>query len=367
MRNTAGGLVPGDDVDGDGQGGGVLDEAGQFDVGQFEGRDPGQAQGGDGGDGELQQELAGLLGEEVPKFDHDEPVTELLGGQVVVEAQELHRGFEPDHEGQGLDDLVEQPVDLPGDRGAGGVGVVGEDVVPGPGSGDRGQQGLVVPAPVPEGGGHQAVGVGLGGEGGELLNGLDAGVDVPVGDDEHGAPGGGDPADLPQPPQVPGPQVGGPTRVDALDEPDHGVLVGQRSGGDDDLGGVVEGDQPEVVGGLQTAHQRDQRLLRALQRGTTHGPGPVQDHLQRRRRAGRVLGGGGGVQFEQDSDLVRGLVGDDIDVQQGIDLHDSFSFVLSSVGVGWWFVVNRRLSRRGLTRTHRAATESSVPRRWGFR
>ena len=93
---------------------------------------------------ELEQHLAGLLGVEVAELDHDRAVADLLGGQVVVEPQELHRRLELHRQRQRLHDLVEQPVDLAGDRGTGGVGVVGEHVVAGAGPGDRGQQRLVV-------------------------------------------------------------------------------------------------------------------------------------------------------------------------------------------------------------------------------
>jgi hypothetical protein len=78
---------------GDRQGDDLLDERGQFDVGELQGRDIRQSQRCHRGHLELQEDLAGLVAVEVGELDLDRVRGDLLGGEVVVEPDELDRGL----------------------------------------------------------------------------------------------------------------------------------------------------------------------------------------------------------------------------------------------------------------------------------
>jgi hypothetical protein len=57
-------------------------------------------------------------------------------------------------------------------------------------------------------------------------------------------------------------------------------VVSERRGGHLDVGGVVEGDQAEVVDGIEPVDQGQQRSLRSRESAAlVHGAAAVQHHL----------------------------------------------------------------------------------------
>ena len=89
-----------------------------------------------------------------------------------------------------------------------------------------------------------------------------------------------EPAELTQPTQVAGAEVGRPARVNGHDPGDHASLVGERSGCDHELSLVIEGDQAKVVGRVEALDQRDQRPLGPFEWRPTHGAAAVEHDLQ---------------------------------------------------------------------------------------
>src|SRR5215212_8865210 len=79
-----------------------------------------EAEGGHGGHFDLEQELALLAREEVPELDH-EAVLDADGGEVVEERDRVDGARRAHGERGGLDDLLQQPVDLRGERRRGRV------------------------------------------------------------------------------------------------------------------------------------------------------------------------------------------------------------------------------------------------------
>ena len=100
-------------------------------------------------------------------------------------------------------------------------------------------------------------------------------------------------------------------------------FVGEWSRRHGDLDVGVERDEPEVVGRVEPREQRVDRLLRSLEPPVRHRPAAVEHELERARRALAIGGRLGRGQLEQDRDPVLGLERDQVDVENGVQLHAS--------------------------------------------
>lgn len=97
-------------------------------------------------------------------------------------------------------------------------------------------------------------------------------------------------------------------------------LVGQGASRDDHVHVAVEGDQAELVGGIEADDERVERCLGVLQPVAVHRAAAVQDNLQGGRRALAVRRGGCS-ELEHQRDLVLVLDGDDVDIQLVSQIH----------------------------------------------
>src|SRR4051794_40920978 len=88
--------------------------------------------------------------------------------RVVPEGHRLDRAGRLHGERRGLDDLLEQAVDLGRERGRGGVALLGEVRVAGAAAGERGEERLVVPEPKADRRRRDAAGTRVGRDGAEL-------------------------------------------------------------------------------------------------------------------------------------------------------------------------------------------------------
>lgn len=109
--------------------------------------------------------------------------------------------------------------------------------------------------------------------------------------------------------------------------------LSERGGGrNDDVSRVVEGDNTEDIGGIELRDNSGERLACTVERGTGHGTTSVEHDLERVRSSVRD-GAGGCLQFEQHGHLVRGFVGDDINIERSREFHvSSFLQLVSTKG-----------------------------------
>ena len=179
-------LVAGHDVDADGQVHRVHDEVGERRVGELEVGDARGAEPLECGHVHADEHVALLAAVEVTEVDGD-ALTVGPARQRAVHADALDQSvLGEDAQQRTGDGLAEEVLDEPGELGGGRVDIGGVAVLAAASAGEGGEDDLVVALAEPErGGGDARVALRAGGDLGETVGVDDAGVRMPVGEEQH--------------------------------------------------------------------------------------------------------------------------------------------------------------------------------------
>ena len=245
---------------------------------------------------------------------------------------------------RGLDGLGQQALDLAGDRGRGGVAVLGEDVVALPAAGELGEQQLVVAQADADGRGRDAVIASAGGDPGQPRRVGLAGVGVAVGEQQQrGAAVGRDAPGLLQPAQQAAGEVGHAARCS-----DRRSRAGRRACRSAPPAGTTtwtsssKATTPKRSVGSSRSTRRTSACLAASSRSPSIEPLRSSTTWTVGGRSRPSVCGGGRDELEHHGDLVVLLDGDDVDISVGVHLHAVLLESLSQSG--------SRPSPGGLTR-----------------
>ncbi len=285
--------------------------------GQLQGGDLGQAQRGDARHLEAEQEPARSRRRRRSRARAARRPGAGGPGRSLRTCSAVTRSVQRTRSDGGLRDLLQQTVDLTADEADCAVGLLGEQLVAGSATGHRGQQPLVVAEAEAEGRGGDAPGVRLGGDAAQTWRVADAGVGVPVADEQDGGPGGaGDAPRLLQTAQVAAGQVGAAAGLDGRDRAlRRRPCRSAGPAGTTTCTASSKATMPSWSAGSSRSTRASSAVHRAVEALAAHRPAAVEHDLEGRGRAGRRRDRCGGGELDEQGELVGLLDGDEVAVE----------------------------------------------------